>query len=141
MIDRNRELRKCTVCNQLISIPPFGLGECSIHETTHKQKDYCPDWQPLHREMAYCAPSCKLNGRTLTERPPDTTAAAPESKPLRDWPPGRALRTELDTDEGIVGAPIYFVVSWSEVVRLDPRTRSRTQCDLPGGVKMCEVAL
>ena len=137
----NDPLKTCIPCGRLISIPPFGLGECSIHEAEHKQKDYCIDWKPLMREMAYCAPLCKMNGRTLRERPEGTVGNAPESKRLSDWPPGSALKTELDTDDAVPGAPLYFVVGWGEVVKLDPKTRSRTTCDLPGITRMCAAVV
>lgn len=136
MNDRNQ---KCLKCGWLINIPPFGYGECSIHEAAHKQKEYCEGWTPLKREDAYCNPSCVFYGRLVRERPADMVADSPESRNLSTFPPGSTLKRETDVDEARAGAPLYFVVDWGHVVKLDPKTRSRSECDIPGFTSMCAV--
>jgi len=136
--DRNQT---CGRCKWLITIPPYWIGECSIHEAPHKQKEYCPDWQPLRREVAYCKPTCELNGRLKRERPANTLIEYPQSGNLSTFPPGSLLKQEIHYDEAVPGAPLYMVVAWNEVVKLDPKTRSRTACDIPGITSMCLVTM
>lgn len=134
---------RCAECKQLITIPPFGLGECSIHEVAHKQKEYCPDWALLERENAYCAPTCSLNGRLVRERGGKVTEA-PDPRPIRDFPLGTAVKRELDVDEAVTGAPTYFVEGWPSgqfvnVIVLDPRTRNRSEQVLLGSVRVYPI--
>jgi len=138
-MDQNQ---KCLQCGWLITIPPYGLGECSIHEGSHKQRDYCIDYEPLRRENAYCNPKCPLNGRLIRERAPSKVAASPESRPIHSFPIGVAVKDEFDIDENVIGAPIYFIKEKPNKHRvvvsiLDPATRTRTTAEVIGSMRVC----
>lgn len=133
--------KKCLVCGWLITFPPFGLGECSIHETPHKQKEYCADWALLKREDAYCKPGCSLDGRLVRERPSEKITAFPEMKEIRTFPIGRAVKRELDVSENVPGAPLYFITEKSthkvSVTILNPLTRTRISDEVIASMRVC----
>lgn len=135
--------RKCLLCGWLITIPPFGLGECSIHEAAHQQKEYCQDWTLLKRENAYCNPKCAMNGRLMRERQPNQVAPCIETRNISEYPIGAAVKNELDVDENVAGALIYFITEKSgqyvSVVKLNPVTRTRIADRVIGSMSVCAV--
>lgn len=144
MNDQNQSSKDfiCLRCKWWISIPGFWLGRCSIHESEiHREKEYCRDFTMLKREVAYCNPKCELNERLLHNRPADSLGDYPETRELAKFPAGSLLKQEWDFIEAKRGAPLYMVLALGEVVRLDPKTRNRSTCDISNLTMMCLVSM